>query len=67
MDNATLKKKKQIALIGTVLSGFILLAVFLFLQFSKETSSEIERSRAPFKELYTTLLDTTQQYFLREK
>ena len=67
MEHLSLEKKKRIALFGTIVAGVILVGVFVLIQISKQRISENQSPRAPFKELYTTLKDTTQQYFTKEK
>lgn len=67
MEHLPLEKKKRIALLGTVIGGIILVAVYVLIQISQNEEQREGAPRAPFKELYTTLIDTTQHYFSREE
>jgi hypothetical protein len=66
MEHLSLEKKKRIALIATTIIGLILVGTYILIILSKEERVE-NTPRALFKEFYTTLIDTTQQYFSREK
>lgn len=67
MEHLSLEKKKRIALVATTVVGLILIGVYILTLISNKEQKTENTSRAPFKELYTTLIDTTQQYFSPEK
>ncbi len=64
--NIPVEKKKKIALVSTIASGIVLLILFVFLQTKEVSKGERSEQRASFQELYTTLVETTQQHFSRE-
>lgn len=67
MQHFSIEKKKRIALVATIIIGVILIGVYILILISNKEQKTENPPRAPFKELYTTLIDTTQQYFSPEK
>ena len=67
MEYLSLEKKKRIALVATVIAGIILVGIYILIQMNQNKKNIEDTPRAPFKELYTTLIETTQQYFSSEK
>jgi hypothetical protein len=59
-------QKKRKALFYTVLVGCILIIIF-FIQISQRKPSTDSQLGPQIKDFYTTILDTTQQYFQPEK
>lgn len=67
MEHFSVEKKKRIALVATIIIGVILIGVYILILTSRNATKTESTSGSPFKELYTTLIDTTQQYFSPEK